>query len=108
MKKFRRDEYPVQSGKSFCGHDQLGESSNHTPDHHLFNLLNRCCHMASLLRGAREPFIMGPTHQTIHASLPPKSPRSELEPHGEPIRKLPHKGQTYLRDVYRSLISTRS
>jgi len=38
---------------------------------------------------------MEPTHQTILESLPPKSPRSKLEPHRELIRELRRKGRTY-------------
>jgi hypothetical protein len=38
---------------------------------------------------------MEPTHQIILESLPPKSPRSKLEPHRELIRELRRKGRTY-------------
>ena len=38
---------------------------------------------------------MEPTHQSILESLPPKSPRSKLEPHRELIRELRRKGRTY-------------
>jgi hypothetical protein len=38
---------------------------------------------------------MEPTHQIILESLPPKSPRSKLEPHHELIRELRRKGRTY-------------
>jgi len=39
--------------------------------------------------------MMEPTHQIILESLPPKSPRSKLEPHRELIRELRRKGRTY-------------
>jgi hypothetical protein len=39
--------------------------------------------------------MMEPTHQIIFESLPPKSPRSKLEPHRELIRELRRKGRTY-------------
>lgn len=38
---------------------------------------------------------MEPVLQTILESLPPKSPRSKLEPHRELIRELRRKGRTY-------------
>lgn len=38
---------------------------------------------------------MEPTHQIILESLPPKSPRSKLEPHRDLIRELRRKGRTY-------------
>src|ERR1700739_662572 len=38
---------------------------------------------------------MEPTHQNILESLPPKSPRSKLEPHRDLIRELRRKGRTY-------------
>ena len=38
---------------------------------------------------------MEPTHLNILESLPPKSPRSKLEPHRELIRELRRKGRTY-------------
>jgi hypothetical protein len=43
---------------------------------------------------------MEPTHETLLASLPPKPPRSKLEPHRELIRELRRKGRTY-REVAR-------
>jgi len=43
---------------------------------------------------------MEPELQTILESLPPKSPRSKLEPHRELIRELRRKGITY-REVAR-------
>ena len=39
--------------------------------------------------------MMEPTNQIILESLPPKSPRSKLEPHRELIRELRRKGRTY-------------
>jgi hypothetical protein len=39
--------------------------------------------------------MMEPMHQIILESLPPKSPRSKLEPHRELIRELRRKGRTY-------------
>ena len=38
---------------------------------------------------------MEPELRTILESLPPKSPRSKLEPHRELIRELRRKGRTY-------------
>ena len=38
---------------------------------------------------------MEPVLQSILESLPPKSPRSKLEPHRELIRELRRKGRTY-------------
>ena len=38
---------------------------------------------------------MEPKHQIILESLPPKPPRSKLEPHRELIRELRRKGRTY-------------
>lgn len=38
---------------------------------------------------------MEPTHQIILEFLPPKSPRSKLEPHRELIRELRRKGRMY-------------
>ncbi|MGB6134719.1 MAG: hypothetical protein WBG54_23280 [Acidobacteriaceae bacterium] len=43
---------------------------------------------------------MEPVLQSILESLPPKSPRSKLEPHRELIRELRRKGRTY-REVAR-------
>ena len=43
---------------------------------------------------------MEPELRTILASLPPKPPRSKLEPHRELIRELRRKGRTY-REVSR-------
>jgi hypothetical protein len=53
-----------------------------------------------MIESALEPSNMEPVLQSILESLPPKSPRSKLEPHRELIRELRRKGRTY-REVAR-------
>jgi hypothetical protein len=53
-----------------------------------------------MIESALEPLNMEPVLQSILESLPPKSPRSKLEPHRELIRELRRKGRTY-REVAR-------
>jgi hypothetical protein len=48
-----------------------------------------------MIESALEPLNMEPVLQSILASLPPRSPRSKLEPHRELIRELRRKGRTY-------------
>ncbi len=48
-----------------------------------------------MIESALEPLNMEPVLQSILESLPPKSPRSKLEPHRELIRELRRKGRTY-------------
>jgi hypothetical protein len=48
-----------------------------------------------MIESALEPSNMEPVLQSIIESLPPKSPRSKLEPHRELIRELRRKGRTY-------------
>jgi hypothetical protein len=48
-----------------------------------------------MIESALEPSNMEPVLQSILESLPPKSPRSKLEPHSELTRELRRKGRTY-------------
>jgi AAA+ ATPase superfamily predicted ATPase len=48
-----------------------------------------------MTESALEPLNMEPVLQSILESLPPKSPRSKLEPHRELIRELRRKRRTY-------------
>src|ERR1700739_1192970 len=48
-----------------------------------------------MIESALEPLNMEPVLQSILEPLPPKSPRSKLEPHHELIRELRRKGRTY-------------